>query len=406
MTWTRKHATEIKRALNKAQGNPRQLHLLVPHISASTWQLFVEFSSCGLAPGVAVSCAIDNEICPICRSRFVGKSNGNYRALCKDCVSHPDAKTYIFQRKQRTLVKTYGSLELANLAINSKKKDTCLQKFGTECSFQAESVKQKAKATMLENYQVEYPSHSPVIQAKKVATSLYNWGTSSPMSNPAVRARADKTVFTRYGVANISQCPAIKAKKVATSFERYGTAHHLQNAEILKKAMLSAHRLYEVVSPRKTYFVQGYERFVIGYLERRYKEVVPQFEKGYKEVRLLDGRYTYRPDFYIPSISTYIEVKSTWTLLTRKGSWEDTVRKFRMLNEAGKKGKLYLVLDRRRLVILPDDWYLLTLKKLKSFVPHFKVIRINQDTIFIEGASDAEENKINDKYNFSTRRVS
>ena len=55
-----------------------------------------------------------------------------------------------------------------------KQIESCLQKYGVECSLQSQLVKNKIKATNLERYGVEDPQQSQIVRDKGKETCLEN----------------------------------------------------------------------------------------------------------------------------------------------------------------------------------------------------------------------------------------
>lgn len=95
-----------------------------------------------------------------------------------------------------------------------KTKNTNIKKYGTECVFQNEGVKEKIKATNLERYGVENPSQSTEIHQRKIQTSLKNYGVEYGTQSKIIQEKIRKTNFKKYGVSCAMKLPEIAQKSV------------------------------------------------------------------------------------------------------------------------------------------------------------------------------------------------
>jgi len=80
-----------------------------------------------------------------------------------------------------------------------KNKQTNLEKYGFENTFQVDDFKEKIKETNLEKYGVEYPSQSSDIQEKSKVTSLLNYGVEWASKSPEVKSKIKQTCIKNYG---------------------------------------------------------------------------------------------------------------------------------------------------------------------------------------------------------------
>ena len=125
--------------------------------------------------------------------------------------------------------------------IAGKKKKTSLERYGTECPLQNESVKQKTKKTSLERYGTECPQSSEESLQKKRETNLLKFGETTPLKNETVKEKIRETCLEKYGVEFVSQSPEFQSKikklyeydglKFNSKYELY---FYLYHKEILK----------------------------------------------------------------------------------------------------------------------------------------------------------------------------
>lgn len=113
--------------------------------------------------------------------------------------------------------------------------------------------------------------------------------------------------------------PEIKAdiekKKTSTTMKNFGVMYPMQNPESFEKQKKSSFQTHEVDGM----MLQGYEPRAYRFLKMMYDEVIQgsAFLK-LKDLKLtwIDStnkmRFTY-PDFFVPSISSFVEVKGSYT---------------------------------------------------------------------------------------------
>lgn len=93
-----------------------------------------------------------------------------------------------------------------NKETRQKYKNTCLDKFGVENTFQAKECKEKAKQTNLKNLGVEYPQQSEKVQNKSAQTKQNLYGDKN-YNNPI---KAKTTCLNNWGVESYSQTNEFK----------------------------------------------------------------------------------------------------------------------------------------------------------------------------------------------------
>ena len=174
-------------------------------------------------------------------------------------------------------------------------KETNLNKYGVECVFQLDSVKEKSKKTIMDKYGVENVSQSNEIQDKIKRNNLIKYGVTNtsqldsikekvkqsnrekfgvdyPMQLDDFQKRIKQTDMQKYGVAHHTQAPEVIAKRKKTNVDRYGVEFPIQNKDILNKSISTRYqhgnftcskqqyRLYEIIGGELNY---PFKKFVI-----------------------------------------------------------------------------------------------------------------------------------------------
>lgn len=189
-----------------------------------------------------------------------------FNFYCKGCgriVTRAKLKDKKSQERQRRLLcKSCGT------------KQTNLERYGTEYSFQAESVKEKIVKTNIERYGHRYPMQSSevrnranatnlkrygyecctkneqvknkgrekwnskteeekrIIREKIKNTNLKRYGSASPLSDKSVQEKSKQTCMSRYGVEHYSKTESFKNDYRDTMISKYGVEHALQSDQI------------------------------------------------------------------------------------------------------------------------------------------------------------------------------
>ena len=174
-------------------------------------------------------------------------------------------------------------------------KETNLNKYGVECVFQLDSVKEKSKKTIMDKYGVENVSQSNEMQNKIKRNNLIKYGVTNtsqldsikekvkqsnrekfgvdyPMQLDDFQKRIKQTDMQKYGVAHHTQAPEVIAKRKKTNVDRYGVEFPIQNKDILNKSISTRYqhgnftcskqqyRLYEIIGGELNY---PFKKFVI-----------------------------------------------------------------------------------------------------------------------------------------------
>ena len=179
--------------------------------------------------------------------------------------------------------------------VNVRVKETNLKKYGVECVFQLDSVKEKSKKTVMDKYGVINVSQSDEMQDKIKRNNLIKYGVTNtskldsikekviqsnrekfgvdyPMQLSEFQERVKQTDMQKYGVTHHTQAPEVIAKRKRTNMDRYGFEFPIQNKDVLSKSISSRYqhgnftcskqqyKLYEIIGGELNY---PFERFVI-----------------------------------------------------------------------------------------------------------------------------------------------
>lgn len=187
-------------------------------------------------------------ICVVCGQQFevtrAELSNGDTRKTCsKKCST---------DLKRQTQTEMYGGMGAASDIINTKMRQTSIQRYGTEHPAQSYECKEKTKATNLKRYGAEYYSQTQeykdrideywsdesnkIERADKVAQSnLERYGVKSTFSISEVRKKQIQTMQERYGVSYPWESEEIRQKALQTTKDRYGAEYPIQCDELKTK---------------------------------------------------------------------------------------------------------------------------------------------------------------------------
>lgn len=218
-------------------------------------------------------------------------------------------------KREQTCLDRYGVTQpLKFNSFKERAEQTCLEKYGVTNPSQLESVKLKRELTNLDRLGVKNPSQSLIIKQKKIETCLQRFGTENPYQSEEIKEKIRQTNLERYNSERASQNLQIKEKAKQTCLERYGTKYFttcdkykniIQNRtpeqwlKIKQKEYLTKKKnhSFNTSKPEEDYY---------QYLLSVYKEddIVRQYRSEF---------YPFNCDFYIISEDLYIECNYSWT---------------------------------------------------------------------------------------------
>ena len=260
------------------------------------------------------------------------KSSNTYHSKSKE------EKQEIINKIKHTKFEKYGDENYTNV---EKTKQTNLARYGKECTFQVELIRDKIKQTCLDKYGVEngggsiqaikkiketklkrYGSEnynniekikqtnldkyvvectlqSEEIQNKIKQTNLYKYGVEYLLQSKEIQNKIKQTCLEKYGVEYAIQSEQVKNKSRQTCLEKYGYEYAIQSKEIQQKA-------HETIKKNGSYGKSKEEDYVYSVLVDIYGN--DNVKRQYKS-----NLYPFACDFYIISEDLYIEYNGMWT---------------------------------------------------------------------------------------------
>lgn len=208
----------------------------------------------------------------------------------------------------------FCSPSCASRARVSKRKQTCLNRYGHVCSMHGEAAKLKTKQTIQNKFKNNTEYHKAHLEKAK-KTNLKRYGTECVLQSNLIKEKIKKTNLQRYGVPYCLSLPEIQEKRKVTFIERYGCEYPLQNQQFFDKQ--AKYRKYEYKLPSgKIIYKQGYEPYFLDFVFNnnylKENEIIYQP----KSIRYKNKKGTisyYYPDFQIPKYNLIVEVKSSYT---------------------------------------------------------------------------------------------
>ena len=241
------------------------------------------------------------------------------------------------QKSRKTILKkTSGQYENPSQIpeIQQKKKDNYLEKTGGQYSHHSQDPEKaaecsrtwkkkpkeeidertkKSRTTYKKRTGYNHNTHNPESVAQTQATNLERYGHINAGASEIIRiTKIRPTWLKRYGVeeAFASEEVQEKIRQHHLNDPENGTHYALGKESTLLKAL--AFRCISVPIGDKIYRVgSGAEVRVLPHLLAKYPETKTQYDVG--EYR---NQYKWRPDFWIPSIEKFVEVKCLYTLLS------------------------------------------------------------------------------------------
>jgi hypothetical protein len=152
-------------------------------------------------------------------------------AFCKECTEKNRRK-----KTEETCLERYGSkCSFQAEEVKEKIKETCLERYGEDNAMKSETFKDKLKNSILETYGVENIMFLESAKEKIKETCLEKFGTEYAFQAEEVKEKIKETCLERFGKEYPNQSDIIKEKIKETCLERYGKNCPFQNEEIKEK---------------------------------------------------------------------------------------------------------------------------------------------------------------------------
>lgn len=156
---------------------------------------------------------------------FLNRSNNSISVLNID-----------YEKTKQTNLDRYGyEFSFQNEEVKEKHKQTMIEKHGFENASQVPAFKNKKMKTCLDNFGVEYPQQSEEVRNKSKQTNFEHRGYEYPMQSKEVREKSKQSCLETYGVEYISQSTEIREKIKETNLSKYGVEHPMQSPELKEK---------------------------------------------------------------------------------------------------------------------------------------------------------------------------
>jgi hypothetical protein len=183
---------------------------------------------------------------------------------------------------------------------------------------------------------------------------------NNPNYQTEIVEKTKKTLKDRYGEKGLHS-DVIQNKVKKTMIERYGKPHPMQVPEFALKCAKSTNNCYVLnhwQTDEELFCVASYEAIVVLYLN---KNKIP-FD--FQKTTFTLSSTTYRPDFYLPHIDCWIEVKG-WFRAGAKEKW-DEFQKIQPNSELWNLEKLY------KMGLLNKQGRPVNKKELSQYLCNFK----------------------------------
>jgi hypothetical protein len=254
-----------------------------------------------------------------CTNFFSKKFNTLYKTrlfICKKCI--------LIQcniKRKQTFLNKYGTENIWEVPeIKEKKIATCLKKYGVKNVAQNEEVITKLKNTQNTNY-IKKNNKLPPSLIDKKQVFLEKYGEKDRRSSDYMKNKIKQTLLERYGVDHISKCKEIQKIKRQNSMNKYGVEFPIQDPAVSEKATKNGYLIKEYTLPSgKILKVQGYEPYALNDIINKEQIKEDDIITGCKNVPdiwyndLQGVKHRHFVDIFIPSQNKCVEVKSSWTV--------------------------------------------------------------------------------------------
>lgn len=159
--------------------------------------------------------------CIVCNVEFEALKYRNQKCCSNACSAKNTATDPNRLRKiKKAKLERYGSENYVN---TDKYKATCLEKYGVDNVFKAETIKSDIKGNNLEKYGVEHNAQRDDVKIKIKTTILQRYGVDNIAKSDAIKKRVRDAFNRKYGVNNVFQHVGIRNKIYEGNIKKYGT---------------------------------------------------------------------------------------------------------------------------------------------------------------------------------------
>lgn len=262
--------------------------------------------------------------CPVCGKPLAFyKREWKYKSFCsKQCKNSDKGKEIIQQKTVETNIEKYGcNVGSQSEKVKEKMKQTCLKKYGVDCTLKDKNIKNKTINTWLLNYGVSHPHKSDKIKQKIKETCLEKYGVDNPFKLKEIQNKAKQTCIDRYSVEYAMQNNDIKQKNKETCLEKYGVDHPMKSDIVKNKVMHTCLLHYGVEHPtqNKKIMLKAFDNRIKSMEGHRFSKKEDEIynylitiDKDTKR-QYYSELYPFHCDFYLPNFDVYIEYQGMWT---------------------------------------------------------------------------------------------
>ena len=243
-------------------------------------------------------------VCPECgcRCNFLSIKSGYNYYCSKKCANKSRDK--VLKMKQ-TKLSRYGDPSYNN---TEKRKETCLERYGTGIASQSIEVKEKIKTTCKEKSSVivekrkatcieKYGDENFNNRDKAKETCLEKYNSEYVFQSDYFKDSRHQTLVERYNVDSPLKSEIFKDKREQTCLDRYGKKCVTQTDEFIKKS-------YQTKKKNNSFNTSKIEEQLKQYLTENNIPYIYQYTSD---------RYPFNCDFYFPDKDLYVEIQGTWT---------------------------------------------------------------------------------------------
>lgn len=313
---------------------------LAEFLGTKNWERFM-YAANGKFSIKACKAAYHGIVCDWCQERFSYRAGSTH--TCSECMKTPKGRKDHYQRiaanRSASNMAKYGVDNLARLESTKQKQREAFRKQDPE-----------GKATNAMHLRKYREKHAKSIarvdhiraNEKRQRTYLRRWGRGHWLQSAKGKRSYRKAVEALYGlgVDNPMKDPSLRLKHRELMQDLFSDDEWLA---LWKKSVKA------------------------GVVARYGVEDITSQPNGF----MLNERQRYYPDFYIRSERLYVEVKSTYTLLTgdSKDAFEKNVYKAEQSEKLGKRVLWVVGYPKTNAVVkLPQSWYRMEKEKVSAYL--------------------------------------
>lgn len=200
--------------------------------------------------------------------------------------------------------------------IERQRAVTCIERYGAENPFAAESCKSKMRTTWKEKYGTEHARSSDVVKDKVKATMIERYGAEHPSQVPEIRKKQVDSLEKNWGTKDTWNIPHVRQALVNGCIKKFGAPQHMMNREHAKEVLEKRARegtLYQS-KPENKFYELLCEKFGPENVQR--------------QVVMNNGFWSI--DFYVTSLDAYSQFDGVY--------WHGLDRPIDVIKESGQRG--------------------------------------------------------------------